>query len=525
MTTRLLVLLALAALVLGWGVWRVLAPVDHGVDPAAFEPADRDGLAVEQVVSPAADAPARSPNLVVILADDLGWGDLGVQGSRAIASPHVDALAAEGLRLTAFYASAPVCSPSRAGLLTGRYPLRSGFTMALPMARDTWLRRLTRRGSVAFAKLAVVDLIGGDGPVPGLPASEVTLAEALKVAGYRTLAVGKWHLGDFSALPAYHPHEHGFDRFVGFPASNDDFPVAFYRDREQVVADIGADQSRYTRLFTEAAVDFIEEAGDDPFFLYLAHKDPHLPFFPSEPFAGRSRAGPYGDAVEELDWSVGQVVDALRRRGLEHETLVVVTSDNGPWYEGDPGGLRGRKGQSYEGGFRVPFVAWWPGRVPAGAVDATPAMNIDLFPTFLALAGLTLPDDRAIDGTDLAPVLFATGEPLPERPLFFAKDYDVEAIRVGRWKYVERNSHYVWPFPVDKRDTAVGWITTSRDYRPPGGGPPIPTLGTWPALYDLERDPAEAYDVHDRHPDVADRLASTLESWRAALFADPRGWR
>jgi uncharacterized sulfatase len=339
------------------------------------------------------------------------------------------------------------------------------------------------------------------------------------------MAIGKWHLGDFSELHEYHPQEHGFDRFVGFPASNDDFPVAFYRDREMIVEDIGADQSAYTRVFTEEAVAFIEEAGDEPFFLYLAHKDPHLPFFPSESFAGRSEAGPYGDAVEEFDWSVGQVVEAVRRRGVERDTLVVVTSDNGPWYEGDPGGLRGRKGQSYEGGVRVPFVAWWPGRVPEGVEDTTPAMNIDILPTFLALAGVALPEDRVVDGTDLGPLLFDERTPLPERPLFFSKDYDVEAVRVGRWKYIERNSHYVWPFPVDKSDTSVGWMSSTRDYHAANSDEPIQTLGTWPLLYDLERDPAEAYNVEDRHPEIATRLAHTLEAWRAELFENPRGWR
>jgi uncharacterized sulfatase len=525
MALRLLLLFALLGLATAWLVSRLLAPVSHGVVPGVYANAGRTGGAAERLISRTPNPPARPPNLVVILADDLGWGDLGVQGSRAIASPNLDTLAAEGLRLSEFYASAPVCSPSRAGLLTGRYPLRSGFTMALPMARDTLVRRLTRRASVAFAKLGVVDMVGGDGPVLGLPSSEVTVAEALKVAGYRTMAIGKWHLGDFSERPEYHPHEHGFDRFVGFPASNDDFPVAFYREREMVEEDIGADQSSYTRIFTDAAVAFIEAAGDEPFFLYLAHKDPHLPFFPSEAFAGRSLAGPYGDAVEEFDWSVGQVVETIRRKGIERDTLVVVTSDNGPWYEGDSGGLRGRKGQSYEGGFRVPFVAWWPGRVPGGAVDDTPAMNIDLFPTFLALAAVALPDDRTVDGVDLAPVLLEDRSELPERPLFFSKDYDVEAVRVGRWKYIERNSHYVWPFPIDKPDTSVGWVTTSRDYHPADGGDPIPTMGTWPHLYDLERDPAEAYNVQDRHPEVAARLAHTLDEWRADLFENPRGWQ
>ncbi|HKJ23190.1 MAG TPA: sulfatase-like hydrolase/transferase, partial [Myxococcota bacterium] len=213
MTMRLVGALALVGLALVWGASRLLSPVTHGVDAAAYASAEKDALPVARVVGRAASAPDRPPNLVVILADDLGWGDLGVQGSRAIASPNLDALAAEGMRLTEFYASAPVCSPSRAGLLTGRYPLRSGFTMALPMARDSWLRRVTRRGSVAFAKLGIVDTAGGDGPVLGLPASEITLAEALRVAGYRTMAIGKWHLGDFSAHDEFHPSRHGFDHF------------------------------------------------------------------------------------------------------------------------------------------------------------------------------------------------------------------------------------------------------------------------------------------------------------------------
>jgi uncharacterized sulfatase len=366
---------------------------------------------------------------------------------------------------------------------------------------------------------------GGGNAVAGLPPSEITLAEALRVAGYRTMAVGKWHLGDFTALPEYHPSNHGFDRFVGFNMSNDDWPVAFWRDHTEVVKDIGLDQARYTALFTEEAVRFIEEARGEPFFLYLAHKDPHQPFYPSEAFAGRSEGGPYGDAVSEFDWSVGQVIAALRGAGVAENTLVVVTSDNGPWFEGDPGGLRGRKGQSYEGGFRVPCVAWWPGRIPAGTVSDVPAMNIDLFPTFLGLAGLSLPSDRTVDGTDLWPVLAEEGATLGERPLYYFHDYDVEAMRLGRWKLIDRNSHYVWPAPLDKQDTPAGGLLTSRNYTPPGGSESVPTLGTWPLLYELRRDSAEAYNVAKTHPAIADDLTRALEEWRRAFKANPRGWR
>jgi arylsulfatase A len=517
----LLILVALGA----WLARGALTPIDKGIDRSAFSAPDKAATPVERFFEPLPGTAPSRPNLVVILADDLGYGDLGVQGGRAIETPHVDMLASEGMRFTQFYSSAPVCSPSRAGLLTGRYPLRSGIMTALPAADDNLLRRLAYRAGLVFAKLGAVDMPGGGNAVAGLPPSELTMAEALRVAGYRTMAIGKWHLGDFTALPEYHPSNHGFDRFVGFNMSNDDWPVAFWRDQTEEVADIGLDQARYTALFTEEAVRFIEEPREEPFFLYLAHKDPHQPFFPGEAFAGRSAGGPYGDAVSELDWSVGQVIAAVRRAGVAENTLVVVTSDNGPWFEGDPGGLRGRKGQSYEGGFRVPFVAWWPGRVPAGAVSDVPAMNIDLFPTFLGLASLSLPPDRVVDGADLWPVLSARQAKLPERPLFFFHDYDVEAVRLGRWKLVERNSHYVWPVPLDKQDTPAGQLLTSRDYTPPGGGESVPTLGTWPLLYELRRDPAEAYNVAKTRPEIAADLTQRLQAWRSEFLANPRGWR
>ena len=199
--------------------------------------------------------------------------------------------------------------------------------------------------------------------------------------------------------------------------------------------------------------------------------------------------------------AAGRGLAALRRAGVAENTLVVVTGDNGPWFEGDPGGLRGRKGQSYEGGFRVPFVVWWPGRIPANAVSDTPAMNIDLFPTFLGLAGLSLPSDRVVDGADLWPVLSAGQAELSERPLFFFHDYDVEAVRVGRWKLIDRNSHYVWPAPLDKQDTPAGRLATGRDYRPPGPAESVPTPGTSPLPYDLRRAPPEAYNAAQCHPE------------------------
>ncbi len=518
---NLLIVTVLAAIGLAWLGRAALAPIDHGFEASGFGAGE--GPAPGSILE-RREGEAPRPNLVIILADDLGYGDLGVQGSTAIATPHLDRLAAEGMRFTQFYSSASICSPSRAGLLTGRYPLRSGITTALQAADDSLLRRITYRAGAVFAKLGAVDLAGGGNAVQGLPPSELTLAEALQVAGYRTMAIGKWHLGDFTGLPEYHPSNHGFDRFVGFNMSNDDWPVAFWRDGQEVVRDIGLDQAHYTQLFTEEAVAFIEAAGETPFFLYLSHKDPHQPFLPSEDFAGRSAGGPYGDAVSEFDWSVGEVVAALRRAGIAEETLVVVTSDNGPWFEGSPGGLRGRKGQSYEGGFRVPFLAWQPGAVPAGSVSEVPGTNLDLFPTFLGLAGLSLPNDRVVDGVDLGSVLRDPAAGPDDRPIFFFHEYDVEAVRIGRWKYIHSNSHYVWPAPLDKPDTPGGRLLTGRDYKPEGEERSVPTLGTWPLLYDLERDAEEAYNVADRHPEIVRDLEARLVAWRRAFLEDPRGF-
>lgn len=525
---KLLLLLVVAALAAGL-LWRTLQPSIGDFDATAFEPGPRDTLAVDDVVRPLAPGdPVRPPNIVLILADDLGWGDLGVQGSRAVETPNIDQLARAGVRLTDFYASAPVCTPSRAGLLTGRYPPRTGLASVLSAVGDSFVRTMMRRAAIGAGKLGTTDMIGGGSVVTGLPLSEITIAEALRERGYGTLAVGKWHLGDFTHFPEYHPSRHGFDHFFGYNVANDDWPIALWRDGQQLTADVGIEQSTHTREFTEEAVSYIRQWRDRPFFIFLSHKDPHQPFFPSAAFAGRSAAGPYGDAVAEFDWSVGEVLAALREAGVADETLVIVTSDNGPWYEGNTAGLRGRKGQSYEGGFRVPFIAAWPGRLPAGAVRSEPAMNIDLLPTFLALAGLAPPADRIVDGIDLLPLL--EGDPgaaaaAADRPLYFFHEYDVEAVRVGRWKYIAHNSHYTWPIPIDKNDTLAGRAANSRDYYPPDGGDPVPTLGTWPLLYDLERDREEAYNVARRHPDVSRRLDEALVAWKSAFHAAPRGWK
>lgn len=423
---------------------------------------------------------------------------------------------------TEAYSSAPICSPSRAGLLTGRYPLRSGIVQAMQAADDSLERRLSLRLGMAMSNLASIDMRGGHNMVRGLPLSEITLAELLHAAGYTTAMFGKWHLGDFTEWPQYHPFEHGFEHFVGFNMSNDDWPVAFYEGDKKVLADIGLQQQHYTALFTAKAVETIEAADQKPFFIYLSHKDPHQPFFPSAAFAGKSEAGPYGDSVSEFDWSVGEIIAALERQDQLENTLLLVTSDNGPWYEGSTHGRRGRKGQSYEGGFKVPLLASWPAHVKAGQKVSTPVMNIDFLPTFAALAGISPPKDRTIDGRDLSPVLLGEHHTLDERALYFFHDYDVEGVRVGDWKYLESVSHYVWPNPLDKQDSFAGRMTSARDYSPPGSEQSVPTLGTWPLLYQLRRDPYEAYNVAKKYPQKAIEMSGLLVEWTRKFYASPR---
>jgi len=529
---KTLFILIFALGLVGLGLKLAMSPLRYGMPEDAFSPGPRDTAVVADLVEPLASDKfsgiKRRPNIVIIFADDLGWGDIGVQGSVAIETPNIDQLASDGVRLTDFYASAPLCSPSRAGLLTGRYPLRSGFANVLAAADDTAIRKLMVSAATGFSKLGMTDMAGGPSPVKGLPESEITLPEALRVQGYRTLGVGKWHLGDFTHFPEFHPSNQGFEHFFGYNMSNDDWPVALWRDHRELIKDIGIKQQSHTREFTEEAVKFIHQWRDQPYFIYLAHKDPHQPFYPSEKFAGKSAGGPYGDAVSEFDWSVGQVVQALRDSGQLENTLLILTSDNGPWFEGSTGGLRGRKGQSYEGGFRVPFIAAWPGHIPAGVVSHSPAMNIDIFPTALAVAGLATPSDRVIDGENLMPLLLgekAATEQAENRSLYFFHEFDVEAVRRGRWKYITSNSHYVWPIPLDKNDLVSGQAANGRDYYPPGSDVGIPTLGTWPLLYDLSIDPSESYNLAKGHPEITQTMGDSISAWHAEFMANPRGWK
>jgi arylsulfatase A-like enzyme len=429
-----------------------------------------------------ARAPAKPPNVVVILFDDLGRADVGAFGSRALSTPRLDALAAEGVALDHYYAPAPVCSPSRAGLLTGRWPIRTGLTQVLFPTGSSLDRVLRLQGR----------------PVR-LPADEITLAEALRAGGYATAFVGKWHLGDHA--PSL-PHDLGFDQWYGVLHSNDMSPLPLWRDGE-IEEPHPIDQAALTPKYTREAVAFIEAHRDGPFLLYLAHTFPHIPLHATPEQRGRSDAGLYGDVVADLDRSTGAVLDALERLGLAEQTLVVVTSDNGPWFEGSPGALRGRKGETFEGGMRVPFLARWPGRIPAGVRSDAVAAGVDLFPTALALAGVPLPDDRVIDGVDLTPLL-TRGRALPERPILFHVDRTLEAIRVGRFKWQAR------------RGVAYPGIRI---------GVFVPVFPKGPWLFDLARDPDESYDVHEKQPDAFARLSAMAERYRAGLDENPRGWR
>ncbi|ACQ82221.1 Cerebroside-sulfatase [Beutenbergia cavernae DSM 12333] len=406
------------------------------------------------------------PNIVLINADDLGYGDLGCYGSMRNDTPHLDRLAAEGVRLTDFYMASPVCSPSRGGMLTGCYPPRIGFG--------------------EFVGRPV--LFPGD-PV-GLDPAERTMARVLGDAGYATAAIGKWHCGD---QPEFLPTRHGFDSYFGIPFSNDmgrqreheDWPPLPLMSGESVVQE-QPDQRSLTERYTVAATRFIEENAHQPFFLYLAHMYVHVPLFVPAPFLAASRNGGYGGAVAALDWSTGVVMDTLRRLGLEENTIVVFTSDNGSRARGEGGSndpLRGHKAQTWEGGQRVACVVRWPAAIPAGGVCDAVTRSIDLLPTFAAVAGAADWADpaRPVDGVDLTALLTGAG-PAPNETFAYYYMDDLEAVRVGDWK-----------LHLSKRRDPM------RE------------------LYDLRTDAAETHDVAADHPDVVARLEAVAETIRADL--------
>lgn len=398
------------------------------------------------------------PNVVLIYCDDLGYGDLGCYGSK-LRTPNLDRMASEGMRFTDFYSASPVCSPSRAALLTGRYPTRVGVPRVL-FPYDT----------------------------AGMDRSEVTTADMLKGSGYRSLCVGKWHLGQ---APDYVPTKRGFDRYFGIPYSNDMNPRILMRDAETIEQEMPLDT--ITPRYTEQAVQFVRESKGQPFFLYFAHTYPHIPLGASEKFRGKSPLGLYGDVIEELDWSVGEVLRTLKETGVDRDTLVLFSSDNGPWFQGSPGRLRGRKGGTNEGGIRVPLLARWPGRIPAGKVTAAVGSTIDLLPTVAHMTGATLPE-KPLDGVNLWPVLSgAKAEMERPAPLLAFDGWNLQCARWGQWKlHLSRYNSFAFS-------------------PPPAGGRQNRVLGS-PELYNLSLDPEESYDVAERHPDVVKDIRQRVES-------------
>ncbi|MBI1353384.1 MAG: sulfatase-like hydrolase/transferase [Acidobacteria bacterium] len=424
-----------------------------------------------------------APNVVILFADDLGYGDIGPYGAEGYSTPNLDRMAAEGIRFTDFYVPAPVCTPSRAALLTGSYPMRVG---------------LANRVLFPFSQ-------------HGLNPDEITLAELLKGQGYRTMAVGKWHLGH---QKKFLPTRQGFDEYLGIPYSNDmgshrypaqgfvspPLPILHNED----LVDQHPSQALLTQRWTAAAVDFIERSAGSPFFLYLAHSMPHLPIDASSDFKGGTEHGLYGDVIEELDWSVGQIFAALARAGVDDDTLVVFTSDNGPvvrparqlgHQSGSAGPLRGSKNTTWEGGMREPGLMRWPAKIPAGAVCRELATTMDLLPTIAKLAGATPPADRIIDGKDIAPLLFAEpGARSPHEAFYYYRDERLQAVRSGRWKL--------------------------HTYRPEWNDQPHE-----PLLFDLETDVGETTDVAAKNPEVVARLQVLADKARADLGDAARGRR
>jgi arylsulfatase A len=450
------------------------------------------------------------PNVIIIYCDDLGYGDLGYYGNRAIRTPNIDRLACDGMMLTDYYACNAVCAPSRVGLLTGRHPFRTGIIGNPYPADSPLLRRMERKIAYLFTPLGSFDQ-HEDYVAAGIARQEITIAEALKVAGYRTAMVGKWHLGDYSQQPEFNPVKHGFDQYLGVPHSNDMQPCPLFRNETQLEADIGTNQARLTGMYTTEALSFIEKSKDSPFFLYFAHTFPHQPLYASEKFSGKSKAGKFGDAVEEIDWSVGEILKTLKAQKIEQNTLIFFTSDNGPWYEGSPGGLRGRKGQSYEGGFRVPFIANWPGHIRPGTVSSETAVNLDLFPTILSLAGVERPSDRIIDGKNIEGLLSGKNPRSPHDVVYFYHYDQLEGVRAGKWKYFGKINRYTWPVPLD------------AEYLPDIVGKK--QLGKRsPLLYDLSVDPGENYNVIDTYPEIAEKMHRLLTEWEERTKKNPRGF-
>ena len=430
----------------------------------------------------------RPPNFVIIFADDLGYGDLGTYGNPSIRTPNLDRMAHEGQKWTNFYVAASVCTPSRAALLTGRLTVRSGMS--------------SNKHRVLFPDSK-----------KGLPASEITLAEQLKQGGYRTACIGKWHLGH---KEQYLPTNNGFDYYFGIPYSNDmdmisDMPYWEYwqQDDEAIktthfnvplirnteIVERPANQHTISKRYSEETVSFIKKNKDRPFFVYLAHNLPHIPLFASKDFRGQSKRGLYGDVVEEIDHGVGQILAALEEEGLADNTIVVFTSDNGPWLPfknngGSAGLLRAGKGTTWEGGMREPGIFWGPGKIKPGVINDL-GSTMDLFATFSKMAGVRIPEDRIIDGVDLSGTLLH-GKPSPRKSVFYYRGTDLYAVRLGDYK-----AHFI-------TQGAYGEFGERTVHDPP-------------LLFNVNYDPSEKFDIASQHPEIIQQIRTLVNQHQSQL--------
>ncbi|MFH5803627.1 sulfatase [Alienimonas sp. DA493] len=428
------------------------------------------------------------PNFVVVFTDDQGYEDLGSFGSPNIRTPRLDAMAAEGMTFTDFYAQ-PICGPSRAALMTGCYPMR-----------------VAERGMVKQIH-------------PVLHEDEITVAEVLKTRGYATGCFGKWDLATHSQTDFHidlFPTRQGFDEFFGTPTSNDRF-VNLYRGEE--LLERHAEMATLTQRYTDEAIDFIDRHKEEPFFVYIPHTMPHTRLAASPQFKGKSPRGLYGDVIEELDFHVGRLLDYLTEQGLAENTYVLFTSDNGPWlnknknfadgrlprdHGGSAGPLRSGKVSTFEGGVRVPAILWGPGRVPAGTTCESIASTLDVLPTFAALAGAEPPDDRVIDGEDVRHLFHGEFDRAdPDKAYYYYLRMHLQAVRQGRWKL---------HLPREQEPPAVGPFAVNRHIAP------ADRVGfETPFLVDLETDPGETTDVSAAHPEAVTRLLTLAEAMRADL--------
>ncbi|NQY09141.1 MAG: sulfatase [Flavobacteriales bacterium] len=416
------------------------------------------------------------PNIIFILTDDQGYGDLGVYGSTKIKSPRIDQMAAEGIMFTSFYAH-PLCSPSRAAFLTGCYPQRVGMPDVFPA-----------------------------GAPFGLSLNETTVAEVLKTAGYKTACIGKWHVGEYDE---FSPTKQGFDYFYGIRGSSgnrqyETFSVPLYRNDSMLTS--RPDHSQFTKNFTSEAINFIDQNKDEPFFLYLAHTAPHVPIYPSEEFRGKSGAGLLGDAVSELDWSTGKILDYLKENGLDENTLVIFTSDNGPWagYEGQSGSaepFRGKKFTTLEGGVRVPFIARWPGKIDGGTKSNVAITIMDLLPTFAGVAGAALPPDVHIDGKDFGEILKGKSVEVLHDEIYYYAGTWLQAIRMGDWKLHLPIKEGLKPIFGECNYNFINHsAATEREQ-----------------LYDLKADPNEEHNLAGDRPEIVVLMSNKVLQARKKL--------